>query len=525
MSHPPVDIITACRDPAIFGRWFADPRTWAAWFVVMKALFGIALDAEELAIFQKHTGRTTPAPAGYSDATLVIGRRGGKSLILAVVAAYFAAFHDWRPFLTGGERATIMIIAADRRTAGVTLRYLREMLNVPLLRGLIQRETNELLELSNEVTIEVATASFRTTRGRSIALGIADELAFWVLEGGANPDVEIIGALKPAMATIPGARLLKASSPYARRGVLWTDYRRHYGVENSGVLVWKGTTRDMNPSVPQSFIDEAYADDPAHAAAEYGAEFRSDVESFVSREAVDAVVIGGRYELPPMSGVTYTAFCDPAGGGGGDSMTLAIAHRHNDTAILDVLREARPPFSPEAVVEDFSRVLKSYGLHDVTSDRWAGNWPAERFATHSIDHKASPRTKSEIYRDFLPALNGGRVELLDNAKMIAQLCALERKTARGGRNSIDHPPGQHDDLVNVAAGALTSLIEVAPDFYKLVSMPWSAVFGQAEAAIEDATENFSSATIEFEAGRLSGRQLYWYLAEKARRANRRVDEI
>jgi hypothetical protein len=41
--------------------------------------------------------------------------------------------------------------------------------------------------------------------------------------------------------------------------------------------------------------------------------------------------------------------------------------------------------------------------------------------------------------------------------MIGQLCALERRTARGGRDSIDHPPGLHDDLANVAAGVLVQV--------------------------------------------------------------------
>jgi hypothetical protein len=47
----------------------------------------------------------------------------------------------------------------------------------------------------------------------------------------------------------------------------------------------------MNPSVPQSVIDEAYERDPGNAAAEYGAEFRRDVETLISREAVDACVV------------------------------------------------------------------------------------------------------------------------------------------------------------------------------------------------------------------------------------------
>ena len=49
----------------------------------------------------------------------------------------------------------------------------------------------------------------------------------------------------------------------------------------------------------------------------------------------------------------YVAFVDPAGGSGGDAMTLAIAHKEGNTAVLDALREVKPPFSPDAVVADF----------------------------------------------------------------------------------------------------------------------------------------------------------------------------
>jgi len=60
----------------------------------------------------------------------------------------------------------------------------------------------------------------------------------------------------------------------------------------------------------------------------------------------------------------------------------------------------------------------------------------------------------DIYREFLPILNAGRAELLDIPRMFDQLVSLERRTARGGRDSIDHPPGGHDDVINSAAGAL-----------------------------------------------------------------------
>jgi hypothetical protein len=464
-EKPPITIIDACRDRDIFGPWFKDASTWVAWFALLKCMFGLSLTDDELSIFRKHTGRTAPAPGCYYDVTLVVGRRGGKSLVLALIAAFLACFFDWRPFLTGGENGVIMIIAADRRQAATIFKYLREMLSIPLLNGIIVRETNELLELNNSITIEIQTASFRTVRGRTVVAALADELAFWQnSEATANPDNEIIAALKPSMATVPGARLLKASSPYARRGVLWNDYRKHYGNDDSRTLVWKATTREMNPSVPQAFIDDQYADDPASAGAEYGAEFRSDVEAFLSREAVDAVTPRGRLELMPVTGLDYVGFVDPSGGSA-DSMTLAIGHMDDDVAVLDLVREVRPPFSPESVVEEFSRILKAYRISRVIGDRYGGEWPRERFRVNGIEYRCSEKAKSDLYQGLLPLINSGRCELLDQPRLIGQLCSLERRTARGGRDSIDHPPNAHDDIANCAAGALVNVQKAAPKLF------------------------------------------------------------
>ena len=38
-------------------------------------------------------------------------------------------------------------------------------------------------------------------------------------------------------------------------------------------------------------------------------------------------------------------------------------------------------------------------------------------------------------------------------RLVNQLCGLERRTARSGKDSIDHAPGGHDDLANSVAGA------------------------------------------------------------------------
>jgi hypothetical protein len=468
-----VTILEALADEALFAHSFP-ASTWRAWFAFLAALFGLELEGEALDTFRRHTGRAAAPSAAAREAWVVVGRRGGKSRMSALVAVYLACFRDYSKALAPGERATMMVIAADRRQARVVFRYVLGLLEgVPMLAAMIERQTREAIHLANRVTIEVHTASFRTTRGYTVVGAILDEVAYWSVEGSSNPDHEIVNAIRPAMATIPGALLLGISSPYARRGVLWDAYRKHHGKDGDPVLVWVGDTRSMHPSVDESVIAAAYEEDEASAAAEYGAEFRRDIESYVSREAVDALVVPGRHELPPVSGLGYTAAVDPAGGSGTDSMTLAIAHTEERegvaVAVLDCVRERRPPFSPESVVTEFCETLGLYGVVEITGDRWGGEFCREPFRKAGIEYALAEKPKSDVYREALPLLNSGRVELLDHPRLVAQLLALERRTARGGRDSIDHGPGAgaHDDVVNSAALALWIASQAASSTYDI----------------------------------------------------------
>lgn len=451
-----MNILQACADANLFAPWFRDRATYAAWFAFLAALFGLPMTEAQASTFRHHTGRDEPPTEAHREAWLIIGRRGGKSFIMALVAVFLATFREYRQHLAPGERATVMVIAADRRQARVIIRYVAAMLTrIPLLAKMVERETADTFDLSNFVTIEVGTASFRTTRGYTFAAVLADEIAFWRTDDAAEPDYAILDAIRPGMATIPDAVLICASSPYARRGALWDAYRRWWG-KDSAPLVWKATTREMNPTVPHAVVDAALERDHASASAEYLAEFRSDIEAFVSREVVEACVSPGQYERPPLSGLRYVAFVDPSGGSN-DAMTLAIGHRADDASALDALRERKPPFSPEAVVDEFAATLKLYGIREVTGDRYAGEWPRERFRKAGIEYRVADKPRSDLYRDVLPLLNSGTVDLLDSDRLVNQFVGLERRVARGGRESIDHAPGGHDDLANAAAGVLEML--------------------------------------------------------------------
>ncbi len=330
-------IIDCIHDPQLFASWFDDDwRSWQAWLAFLCALFALPMDADDqLAIYRECTSRNDAPSEIAREAWLVCGRRAGKSFILALVAVFLAAFFDYRPYLAPGERGTILVIAADRKQSRVILRYIAALLKgVPMLAQLITRETAEGFDLANSVSIEVATCSFRSVRGYTLVAALLDEVAFWRAEDSTEPDYEVLNALRPGMSTIPNSMLLCASSPYARRGVLYEAHRRHFGREHDPVLVWQAATRRMNPSIPQSFIDAEMERDAASARAEYLAKFRADIEAFITREAVEACISKGVYERGRIEGVTYSAFCDPSGGSA-DAMTLAIASKQSGIATLD----------------------------------------------------------------------------------------------------------------------------------------------------------------------------------------------
>jgi hypothetical protein len=457
-------ILDAVRDERLFGKALRDLSTWQAWFVFLAGLFALPMSAEQAEVWRASTGRSALPDQPFREAWLVCGRRSGKSFVMALVSVFLACFRDYRVYLGPGEKATLRVVAADRRQARQVMRFVRGLLSAPVLAKRVVNDTADSIELQGDAVIEVITAS-NAVRGYTVAGCCCDELAFWPTEDSATPDQAIIEAIRPAMLTIPNSLLLCASSPYARRGALWDAYRKHYGKDDASILVWRAPTLVMNPSVPSRVIEEAYEADPASAAAEYGAEFRTDVETFVSREAVEACVAVGVRERPPVLDEYYMGFVDPSGGSS-DAMTLAIGHRQDDTVVIDCLRERRPPFSPDDVAAEFASVLKSYRITTVHGDRYAGEWPRERFRERDIGYEPAEKPKSDLYRDLLPLIDARRIKLIDDKRLQAQLCGLERRTSRAGKDSIDHGPGGHDDVANCVAG-VAGLLAVGSSYNDL----------------------------------------------------------
>lgn len=452
-----ITILDVMTDPELFGEQFGG-ESFKPWRALMCAFYGVPFEDDEAQrIFEEITGRSDAPTTPSSELWLVVGRRGGKSQTAALIAVYESCFRDYADMLSPGEMATVAVLAADKKQARTVFRYIQGLIHSnPMLSRLVQRADKESIELGRTI-IEVTTASHRSTRGYSFACVIADEIAFWRSEDSANPDHEIIAAIRPGMASLDG-RLIAMSSPYSRRGELWNHYKRYFGQQDPNIMVAQAPTWTMNQTLPQRIYDEAYQRDPSSAAAEYGAQFRSDIEAVLTIEAVENVEVPGRYELPHITGNRYTAFVDPAGGSGADAFTLCIAHREGRRkVVVDAMRSIKPPFSPEQVVSDFAVLLHQYRIKSVIGDRYGGEFPRELFRKQGITYELAEKSRSDYYRDFLPMVNSEQVELLDHAETKNQLVNLERRQARSGKVTIDHPPNGHDDMANSVAGVAVAI--------------------------------------------------------------------
>jgi hypothetical protein len=158
-------------------------------------------------------------------------------------------------------------------------------------------------------------ASFRSVRGWTVPLVVADEVVLWRdADTSQNPAREIFRALTPSMVSVPEPLLLSISTPFARQGWFFDAHLRDHCNDESLVLSIQAPSAVMNPTLPQDVIDQAYADDPQSAAAEYGAEFRSDIASYVDRAVLLDGIEQGVTQRGCVPGFTCAAFTDSSSG-------------------------------------------------------------------------------------------------------------------------------------------------------------------------------------------------------------------
>jgi len=467
MSKEKMTIIDAIQSDKGLGAYFKDKATWESWFTFFKVLTGSQeLNANELELLHNCTGLSSVSGEEIKEAYMICGRRSGKSTICALLAVFYAVWGEWEKYVSKGEQPKIFIVACNKEQAKIIIGYVKAIMHLtPFLTSMIKKSLTESVELKNRIEIVVKPASWRSSRGFTVGLLILEELAYWRFEEeSAIRDKEIYTALKPGMTTIKNSLIIGISTPFARQGLLWNKFEKHYG-KPGPVLIWTASTWIMNKTVTEEELRKENFEElgPAEFGAEFEALFREDIEGYLPLEIIDRAIVDGRMFNPPDDDVdNYVAFCDPSEGvhKGGDSMTFAVAHPEIDEdtekriCVLDYLMEARPPFDNKAVIQEIQMICKQYNVYEICQDRHAIGWIAADLEPHEIRVEASDKTKSDIYEYFAVLMNKNEVELLDNPRLKSQLVGLQRILKSGGLVKIDHYRGKHDDCINSAAGAL-----------------------------------------------------------------------
>ncbi len=296
-------IIEALRDKDLFGKLarFRDLSTWAAWITFLKALFALPMTDDEAALFSTHTGRAIPPRKEADEVAAIVGRRGGKSFIVAVVVVFLAFFSAWRQHVAPGERVYVVVIAQNVRAARVVLGYIRGFLrSIPAFAREILKERADEIDLRNGVTVGVWPCTYRAVRGLAIGVAICDEIDFWWQES-VNAAEEVIAAIRPAMASLPGSKLIAISSPYTPLGWLAKFHKASWGQDGTK-LCWQAPSITMNPTLDAEKIQAAIAEDPERARAEWEAVWRAGISAFLDPSLVDACTRSEPLVVPPALG-------------------------------------------------------------------------------------------------------------------------------------------------------------------------------------------------------------------------------
>ena len=432
--------------------------SWAAWRALVGGCFGADLTPSALATFREVTGGRDPTPTCRVLA-FEIGRRGGKDYVAVRILIYQALFVPWT--LAAGEVGVLLLLAVTKEQANVAMRYLVGALEAsPALWAEVANVNADSVTFNNGIEIRIAAADKASVRGVTLLGAILDEFAFWPNEQA----TEVLRALSPAMATQPAARLVIISSVYSATSPFGEMYRRCFGVNDPHTMFALATTRQMNPLIPQDFIDSELARDPVGNAAEYLSQFRTDVASFLDAALVDSLVRPEPREKPRLvtyngGHVTYVAGLDVSGGRG-DAAACAVAHVEGERVVVDACRRWPSPHDPGVVAAQVAEFLKEYRLAGTVADQYGAELARTIYAKVGVTLSAADASRSDTYLRLLPLMSAGRVEFPPEPTLRVELLGLERKTGRT-KDIVDHRPGAHDDLANAVALAAVEASKLA----------------------------------------------------------------
>lgn len=448
MRESPLNIIEFIEHP----HFLNDRSLSTTQRVILKSIYGLPLNESELAVYYAGTGRDRYDATEQRETTIIAGRRSGKTSKIAAPIAVYEAFRAHG--LPQGEEAYVVLIAPQIKQAKIAFRSIRRYLHKSrIMSTRIVRETQNEITLDNGVTIACFPASFIAIRGVTIIAAICDEMAFWPHEPtAANPEQEILDSVQPGMANIVNSKLIKISTPFGKRGILYAEFQRRRELE---YLVWQISTSEMNPSISAAEHERYRKQDAQKYDREFMAMFSEDLSAWIAPEMLDRCVVRGRNELPPARNVFYVAALDPAFLH--DDFALCISHAlPNEGIAVDFLKRWRGTKERPVQFDEISLEIKlhldRYGIVKVVGDQHCFEIIRQQLLKLDIEYvqcRFGSYTRAEIFGNLKQLVIQRKIELLDHPELLEQLVSLEEVMLDGGRVDIQALGRMRDDLAVV----------------------------------------------------------------------------
>jgi hypothetical protein len=398
-----------------------------------------------------------------------VGRQGGKSTTMCRLGVAEALYG--RHVIPHGTVATVAVVSVDRPNAGdrlATIQKILTALGVPW--GPLESEGRGVQLRKSPIAFRVYTATVAGVSGGTCIFAFGDEVSKWRdLRTGANPATEVLASLKPALVTMPNAKLVLISSPLGRLDLHAKEYER--GKVGKQMTAF-APTWVANPTVTEEWTHGEEANESKWRREYAAIPLEEDEEGLLSAVQLDRST-RAELVLPRIAGHSYVAAMDPATRG--DAWTLVVATRRWVAGRLkrSVVRArewhgtSSKPLDPEVVLAEIAAELAAYGVTSVSSDQASADALRAIGRRHNLTVHIEPSTaqnKLTRYESLASWASAGELELPPDPQVRADLLAVVKKlTPNGFTVALPRTGDRHADYAPAITLALSRYVAAPPE--------------------------------------------------------------
>lgn len=444
-------------DPKLLGTgWQA--ASFDAHRAMILGIFGGKMTPRQVDMYAEMTGGLAPRKTRPKTLVILKSRRVAGSRI-AVAMSQSLALSDWPR--APGERPTVQYYASDRQQAAIALRYAKGGFAAsPVLCHEVVNSTAHCIELANGNALEIGTADEAAARGYTSPAKVFDEACF-------IPNLDdVLAAARPSLATLPGSMLILVTTPAGADGPVYELDKRYFGVDDPDTLVIHAHVKLFHPAL-LPLAEAEVARDPYRMPAEWFCQFISGLASYIDAPLYDSLVRNEPREIAPFehwpdgTPVYFTGAVDISGGRR-DRTAVAIVTRYKGRIIVAAVRYWNAPHAADVVAAQVAEFLKRYGITTATADKFGADLSRAIYRAVGVELRDAAQSTSDTYMKLLPLLTSAQVEFPPEPLLRREMLGLERRTT-GGRDRVDHRPGEHSHDDCAAATALAVVAAAQSD--------------------------------------------------------------